>query len=64
MTTSKPLPLSTERNVFNGIYYPDEDGLPLPDGMEQEPHFLRVMTMMRGYLEQYYDVIVSGIAGR
>jgi Uma2 family endonuclease len=60
MTTSKPLPLSTERNVFNGIYYPDEDGLPLPDGMEQEPHFLRVMTMMRGYLEQYYDVIVSG----
>ena len=60
MTTSKPLPLSTERNVFNGIYYPDEDGLPLPDGYDQEPHFMRVMTMMRGYLERYYEVIVSG----
>ena len=49
-----------ERNVFNGIYYPDEDGLPLPDGMQQEPHFARVTPVLRAYLEQYYDVIVSG----
>lgn len=60
MTTAKSQALSTERNVFNGIYYPDEDGLPLPDGMQQEPHFSRVTPVLRAYLEQYYDVIVTG----
>ena len=60
MTTAKSRALSTEPNVFNGIYYPDEDDLPLPDGMQQEPHFSRVTPALRAYLEQYYDVIVTG----
>ena len=59
-TTAKPHPLSTAPNVFDGIYYPDEDGLPLPDGFEQEPHFWQVTPVLRAYLEQHYDVIVSG----
>ncbi|MDE2788495.1 MAG: Uma2 family endonuclease [Chloroflexota bacterium] len=60
MTTAKPQALSTERNVFDGIYYPDEDGIPLPDGPEQEIHYDRVTPVLRAYLEQYYDVIVTG----
>lgn len=60
MTTAKRRPLSTAPNVFDGIYYPDEDGLPLPDGFEQEPHFWQVTPVLRAYLEQYHDVIVSG----
>ena len=60
MTTAKSQALSTERNVFDGIYYPDEDGIPLPDGPEQEIHFDRVTPVLRAYLEQYYDVIVTG----
>ncbi len=60
MTTSKPRPLSAQTNVFNGIRYPDEDGLPLPDGLEQEPCFWRVTPVLRAYLEQHYDVIVTG----
>ena len=60
MTTAKPQALSTERNVFDGIYYPEEDGIPLPDGPEQEIHFARITPVLRAYLEQYYDVIVTG----
>ena len=29
----------TAPNYHNGIYYPDTDGEPLPDGFEQEPLF-------------------------
>ena len=48
-------------NVFDGIYYPEGDGLPLPDGPEQETAFLtRITPVLRAYLEQYYDVIVTG----
>ena len=60
MATAKPHPLSTGPNVFDGIYYPDSDGIPLPDGFEQEPVFEQVTPVLRAYLEQYYDVIVSG----
>lgn len=60
MTTSRPRPLATQRNVFDGIYYPEEDGLPLPDGFEQEPYFWRVTPVLRAYLEQHYDVVVTG----
>ena len=60
MATAKPHPLSTGPNVFEGVYYPDSDGIPLPDGFEQEPVFEQVTPVLRAYLEQYYDVIVSG----
>ena len=50
----------TAPNYHNGIYYPDTDGEPLPDGFEQEPLFYQVTPVLRAYLEQFYDVIVSG----
>ena len=54
------LPADTAPNYHNGIYYPDTDGEPLPDGFEQEPLFYQVTPVLRAYLEQFYDVIVSG----
>lgn len=60
MATAKSRPLSTKTNVFNGIYYPESDGQPLPDGFYQGPLFEQVTPVLRAYLEQYYDVIVSG----
>ena len=60
MTTAKPHPLSMGPNVFDGVYYPDSDGIPLPDGFEQEPVFEQVTPVLRAYLTQYHDVIVSG----
>ena len=47
-------------NYHNGIYFPDSDGEPLPDGFYQEPLFYQVTPVLRAHLEQYYDVIVSG----
>ena len=47
-------------NYHNGIYYPDSDGEPLPDGFYQEPLFYQVAPVLRAYLEQFYDVLVSG----
>ena len=60
MATAKSRPLTTKTNVFNGIYYPESDGQPLPDGFFQGPLFEQVTPVLRAYLEQYYDVIVSG----
>lgn len=60
MATAKPRPLSAKTNVFGGIYYPESDGQPLPDGFYQGPLFEQVTPVLRAYLEQYYDVIVSG----
>ena len=54
------LDTDTAPNYHNGIYYPDTDGEPLPDGFEQEPLFYQVTPVLRAYLEQFYDVIVSG----
>ena len=30
-----------------GIFYPETDGMPLPDGPEQEPHFIEIVSMLR-----------------
>ena len=68
ITTARTLPpagaalpdTATAPNYHNGIYYPDTDGEPLPDGFEQEPLFYQVTPVLRAYLEQFYDVIVSG----
>ena len=47
-------------NYHQGLYYPDSDGEPLPDGFYQEPLFYQVAPVLRAYLEQFYDVLVSG----
>ena len=44
----------------NGVFYPETDGEPLPDGFDQEYLFQQVMPVLRQYLKSRYDVIVSG----
>ena len=60
MTTAQADPQVNAGNWHNGVYYPETDGLPLPDGFEQEPLFQQVTPILRAYLQQHYDVIVSG----
>ena len=60
MTTIQAAPPVNAGNWYNGVYYPETDGLPLPDGFEQEPLFEQVTPILRAYLQQHYDVIVSG----
>ena len=40
--------------------YPATDGMPLPDGPEQEPKFTEIVGTVREYLHDRPDVIVSG----
>ncbi len=40
--------------------YPETDGMPLPDGPEQEPKFTEIVGTVREYLHDRPDVIVSG----
>jgi hypothetical protein len=62
--TTKPPPKvgSTEITLYDddGVFYPETDGMPLPDGFEQEPLFAQVVPVLRAYLKQRYDVIISG----
>ena len=60
MTTAQADPRVNADNWYNGVYYPETDDLPLPDGFEQEPLFEQVTPILRAYLQQHYDVIVSG----
>ena len=55
MTTKLSIPEQVEQEII----YPDTDGLPLPDGLEQEPYFIDVLDTLKGSLESI-DVLVSG----
>ena len=33
------------------VFYPETDGMPLPDGYEQEPHFTNTVSTLRVHLE-------------
>ena len=55
MTTKLSMPIYAEEEVF----YPDEDGLPLPDSLEQEPYFIEILATLKAFLESL-NVLVSG----
>ena len=44
----------------NGVFYPETDGEPLPDGFDQEHLFQQVTPVLRTYLTSHCDAIVSG----
>ncbi len=55
MTTKLSVSVQAEEE----IYYPDEDGLPLPDSLEQEPHFIEILATLKAFLESR-GMLVSG----
>ena len=40
--------------------YPESDGMPLPDGLQQEPEFTEIRGTVREFFRNRTDVIVSG----
>ena len=45
----------------NGVFYPDTDGMPLPDGFYQERFYINaVSTRARRYFKDHPNVAVSG----
>ncbi|MCY4654443.1 MAG: Uma2 family endonuclease [Dehalococcoidia bacterium] len=55
MTTKLSIPAEIEQEII----YPDTDGLPLPDSLEQEPYFIEILATLKAFLEGL-DVLVSG----
>ena len=44
----------------NGVFYPEEDGIPLADGFYQEPLFVRAVSTLEMYFSDQPEVAVSG----
>ena len=42
------------------IFYPETDGLPLPDGLYQEPLFTNTVTSLRVHFKDVENAVVSG----
>ena len=55
MTTKLSIAVQSKEEIF----YPEEDGLPLPDSLEQEPYFIEILATLKAFLESM-DVLVSG----
>ena len=51
--------LSISTQIEDKVIYPDTDGLPVPDNLEQEPFFIEVLATLKAFLEGL-DVLVSG----
>ncbi len=63
MTTKPMIPVAVDDPPYtdeNGVFYPETDGEPLPDGFEQESVFLQVMPVLRTYFKSRREAIVSG----
>ncbi len=65
MTTKLPAAVHTPVNDLtnideNGVFYPETDGEPLPNGFYQAPLYQQVMPVLRRYLMRRDEVIVSG----
>ena len=55
MTTKLSIAVQSKEEIF----YPEEDDLPLPDSLEQEPYFVEILATLKAFLESM-DVLVSG----
>ena len=45
--TTTPTTLTPRRPpLADGIFYPETDGMPLPDGSEQEPHYREIVSIL------------------
>ena len=42
------------------IFYPETDGMPLPDGAYQLEHFLETLEILKRFFRAFADVLVSG----
>ena len=57
-----PTPLRPERHPDDDltIFYPETDGMPLPDGMYQEPLFVEVLSTLEAHFRDEPHTLVSG----
>jgi len=58
----KPSPLKPVRHPDDDltIHYPETDGMPLPDGLYQEPLFIEVVSVLEAHFQTHPYTLVSG----
>ncbi len=42
------------------VFYPETDGMPLPDGYYQYSHFLEILSLLKSFFSLREDVVVGG----
>ena len=52
--------MTTEATATTDIFYPETDGMPLPDGMTQAPLYARILNMLRTFFKDLADCEVNG----
>ena len=53
---------ATTADVLNGtnVFYPETDGMPLPDGLYQHDHFVEIISVLKYFFRLRGDVVVAG----
>ena len=51
---------AAETSVATEIFYPETDGMPLPDGFYQYSHFLEILSILKSFYSLREDVVVAG----
>ncbi len=57
---AKNTPLAATISTKTEVFYPETDGMPLPDGEYQLAHFLEIQLLLRFFFKDHPDVAVSG----
>ncbi len=52
--------LVADTSTQTGVFYPETDGMPLPDGNYQLEHFLDIQLLLKFFFKDYPDIAVSG----
>ena len=46
--------------ISTDIFYPETDGMPLPDGLYQSKHLYDLLTMLRVFFRLREDIVIAG----
>ncbi len=59
MVAKNPAPVANT-SATTQIFYPETDGLPLPDGLHQSEEFLEIVSILKLFFAPLYDAVVGG----
>ena len=52
--------LGADPTTRTEVFYPETDGMPLPDGFYQSEHFHNLLAMLRVFFRLREDVVIGG----
>lgn len=58
-TAARKHELAKDRDAILAMY-PSKDGIPMPDAMHQEPHYVEILATLKTFFNARPDVLVSG----